>query len=46
VVLWVVETVQTAAQLITLGVVIGLAFKVDRIPRRGLIDPDARSRRN
>jgi hypothetical protein len=46
VVLWVFEVVQVAAQLVTLGILIGLSFKVDRIPRRGLIDPDARSRRN
>jgi hypothetical protein len=46
VILWVLEAVQVAAQLITLGVVIGLSFKVDRLPTRRVIDPDARSRRD
>jgi hypothetical protein len=44
VVLVVLEVVQVAAQLITLGVVIGLAFKVDRIPMRPVIDRNRRAR--
>jgi hypothetical protein len=42
----VLEAVQLGAQLLTLGIVIGLSFKVDRIPTRRLIDPDERSRRD
>ena len=45
-VLWALEAVQLGAQLITLGIVLGLSFKVDRIPTRRLIDPDERSRRD
>jgi hypothetical protein len=44
--LWLLEVVQVAAQLVTLGILIGLSFKVDRIPTRRLIDRDERFRRD